>query len=136
MNSPLRLLPPRVPLVDPKTGYMSRDWYMFFQQLYDRVGGATGPSTTELASDLLDDGGAAGLAAQIFTAVDEYRQQPSTPLPLIAGDQSNEVAGLREQVATLATQLNGAQSAICQLSSQVSVLLKELDALNQTIIQP
>jgi hypothetical protein len=162
MTEPLRLLPPRVPLVDPKTGNMSRDWYMFFQQLYERVGGATAPSNADIAADLFEDAGSGELTAQLFGVSDDLHQAPpvvealaaddQTPplVPalgvddqtppsvccLLPDDQTNEVAELREQVTALTDQLNGAMSGIDQLQSQIAELLKEIDALNQAITQP
>jgi hypothetical protein len=37
-----------VPLVDPKTGVISRPWWQFFNSLYSRVGGPNAPSNNEL----------------------------------------------------------------------------------------
>jgi len=43
MPNPLNVpvTPSRVPLVDPKTNGLSRDWYMFFLSLYQLVGGSS-----------------------------------------------------------------------------------------------
>lgn len=40
--------PPRVPLTDPRTGLITREWYAFFQAQYQRVGGSDGASSAEL----------------------------------------------------------------------------------------
>lgn len=37
-----QIIPPRVELVDPKTGLVSREWYRFFFSLYNIAGGGTG----------------------------------------------------------------------------------------------
>jgi hypothetical protein len=39
-----------VPLVDPKTGVISRPWWQFFVNLYNRVGGPNAPSNDQLAA--------------------------------------------------------------------------------------
>lgn len=33
------IIPPRVPLVDPRTGVISREWYLFLYNIFNRVGG-------------------------------------------------------------------------------------------------
>ena len=34
------ITPPRVPLTDPRTGLISREWYLFLLSLYDQTGGS------------------------------------------------------------------------------------------------
>lgn len=48
MATALKFIPPRVPLTDPKTGLVSREWYLFLQGMFDRIGGASSTSNTEL----------------------------------------------------------------------------------------
>ena len=36
------ITPPRVPIIDERTGYMSREWYRWFYNLYYATGGTTG----------------------------------------------------------------------------------------------
>ena len=40
LNVPIT--PPRVPVIDPRTGNVSREWYQFFLSLYTITGSATG----------------------------------------------------------------------------------------------
>lgn len=40
----INLTPPRVPLVDPRTGLVSREWYLFFQQSWRNSDGAAAGS--------------------------------------------------------------------------------------------
>lgn len=47
--------PARVPLVDPSTGTITREWYRFFEQMFNRVGGTFAPSNNELDSGLQFD---------------------------------------------------------------------------------
>ena len=50
------ITPPRVPLSDPKTGLISREWYLFFLSLFNQTGGSAvsledvqkGPPTQDL----------------------------------------------------------------------------------------
>lgn len=147
MSDPLRLLPPRVPLTDPRTGLMARDWYLFFQQLYDRVGGANAPSNDDLAGDLFEDAGSGEVVAALYALTDAAGQEPQradplwpddqTPpvtLPLCLDDQGAELSALRAQVAELTKDLEGAQSGINELSTALAELLKEIDAIKQATI--
>lgn len=43
MADPIYFAPLRVPLVDTRTGLMSREWYLFFQALWLRTGGVVAP---------------------------------------------------------------------------------------------
>lgn len=43
---------PNVKFLDPRTGDISREWYRFFVALMNRLGGADGPSLTDLQIDL------------------------------------------------------------------------------------
>ena len=43
---------PRVPIVDPNTGLMSREWFRFFNAVYEQLGGGEGgPSGTFTTAD-------------------------------------------------------------------------------------
>jgi hypothetical protein len=43
--NPTQIIAPRVPLVDPKTGLVSREWYRFFNAIYEQLGGGTGAAS-------------------------------------------------------------------------------------------
>ena len=50
MASPLNItkIPaPRVQIIDPSTGLISREWYRFFLNLFDLTGSGTNPTTLE-----------------------------------------------------------------------------------------
>ena len=42
MPNVTNITPPRVPIIDERTGYMSREWYRWFYNLYYATGGTTG----------------------------------------------------------------------------------------------
>lgn len=44
MNS-TQITAPRVPLIDPKTGLVSREWFRFFNAIYEQLGGGTGAAS-------------------------------------------------------------------------------------------
>lgn len=65
MSSALSIQKAHVPLVDVKTGLVTREWYRTFQELGVRAGGPTGDGTGDVAADLTD------LAAAVNALVDE-----------------------------------------------------------------
>lgn len=50
--SALKFVPPRVQLCDPRTGFISREWYLFLQGIFERVGGSNGQSTSDIAAGM------------------------------------------------------------------------------------
>jgi hypothetical protein len=61
MTDPIFFAPLRVPVIDSRTGLMSREWYLFFQAMYLRVGGTSAPTNDDLqltsdVNDATDDG--------------------------------------------------------------------------------
>ena len=42
MVQPLNIPAPQSPIVDPTTGILSREWWYWFQKVYQRTGAATG----------------------------------------------------------------------------------------------
>jgi hypothetical protein len=133
MSEPLRLLPPRVAFVDPKTGMMTRDWYMFFQGLYERVGGATAASIGDLTTDLFEDAGTSEVTALLGTLSDAMQQCPQPEQPVPQNMLLFENQDLCSQVAELTKAVDGAYTDIGQLASRIAELLKELDALKQAV---
>lgn len=96
MAPPLFFAPLRTPVVDPSSpeGLMSRDWYLFFQALWIRSGGALGSDAAELLPASDDLSHIDGLAAS-------FGQLPQIQ-PLIPVDSlAFEIAELRAQVAEL-----------------------------------
>ena len=43
--NPTQITAPRVPLVDAKTGLMSREWFRFFNAMYEQLGAGTGAAS-------------------------------------------------------------------------------------------
>jgi len=44
MNS-TQIPAPRVPVIDPATGLMSREWFRFFNNVFEQLGGGTGAAS-------------------------------------------------------------------------------------------
>ena len=91
------ITPPRVPLLDPNTGLISREWYRFFLNLFVLTG--SGQSTTTLADVQVgppvptqEDFG------EIVIGIDSLRIQPSE------GSALDQIAELRKQIQALEVQ--------------------------------
>lgn len=123
MSEALKFLPPRVALTDPRTGLISREWYLFFQGIFDRVGGSTGSSTTDLSSSLFEDAGSGETNALLFAAEQALSQLPIQQLS-VPDDKLLEPRYEPSAVEALQTELNGLRELVQELS-------KELDALKQ-----
>lgn len=96
MGAPIYFAPLRTPIVDPNSpdGLMSRDWYLFFQALWIRVGGAIGGDE---ALVLPLSGSDAAVVSSLSQALDQSPQAVSvTPDPI-----ATEISDLRAQVAQL-----------------------------------
>lgn len=106
MTDPLKFIPPRVPLIDQRTGLISREWYLFFQGVFNRIGGSEGPSTTDLSSSLFEDAGSGETNAALFTLDQAVNQlPPDAPTPTY--DQLlAELSELRDTVAELRKDLD------------------------------
>lgn len=87
MSTTVNRQPANVPLVDPKTGLITREWYRFFIDTFTRIGGQTAPTNTDL-SNLIAQGVAGEMTMQQATqsAVSEQTMQPTQ-----AGDSFADV---------------------------------------------
>ncbi len=68
--------PARIPLVDPGTGLITREWMKFFDAMFIRVGGTNGQSTDELTIDMHDDSGIEEIKLDQYRVRDELWQLP------------------------------------------------------------
>ncbi len=108
--TPPILTPPRVPLVDPRTGLISRAWYLFFLSL------------NNAATAIIDDSGitfsAESTIASVDAALDAVRQELQT-LPNDA--LQPQIAELQKQIEALQVQpivdAGAISAAIAALSS-------------------
>jgi hypothetical protein len=105
MTDPIKFMPPRVALTDPRTGLISREWYLFFQGVYDRIGGANGASIPDVTASLFEDAGSGETNAMLFTVEDAVKQSPSYE-HYVEQTVAAELSGLRDQVAEMAKELD------------------------------
>lgn len=112
MTDPIKFIPPRVALLDPRTGLISREWYLFFQGVFDRIGGATGSSTTDLATALFEDAGSSETNAMLFSAEQAAGQvPPNAAIPVVEQLQA-ELSELRDTVAELRKEIEALKQGI------------------------
>ena len=109
--TPTPITPPRVPLVDPRTGMINRAWYLFFLSLLN-------------AATLVDDGGldpdSVSLIASYDAALQALAQEVETQPPPV-----NLSAELIKQIEAA-----GLIDCCSALVSQVAEMQKQLEALN------
>ena len=109
--TPTPITPPRVPLIDPRTGYIDRAWYLFFLSL------------NNVATSVIDDSGltfsSESIIASYEAALQALAQEVETqPLPV-------------DLSAELIKQIEAAGLVDCcsALISQVAELQKQIEAL-------
>ena len=110
--TPTPITPPRVPLIDPRTGYIDRAWYLFFLSL------------NNVATSVIDDSGitfsSESIIASYEAALQALAQEVETqPLPV-------------DLSAELIKQIEAAGLVDCcsALISQVAEMQKQIEALN------
>lgn len=106
--------PARIPLVDPQTGLITREWQRYFAGMYQRVGGAQGDSTTDLSASAFDDAGTEEQEMALYSLADASGQSPAMPASEQHAHLEAEVSQLREEVALLRQQINDIQQGITQ----------------------
>jgi hypothetical protein len=110
------ITPPRVPLTDPRTGLISREWYRFFLNLFNLTGG--GQNTTSLTD--LQVGPPQFQVDEITNLIDKVSDN------LTPSDNTSEITAalntLRQFVETL-------PNNCCELVEQLNTLRQELQTL-------
>lgn len=110
-SDPIFFAPLKVPVTDPQTGLMTRDWYLFFQSMFIRVGGTNG-TTIVINPDLLQDPPAVGTAeftAIQLAALDALGQSPVSIPGTTFDDLLSEIRQTRDLVAELQKRIQDLQ---------------------------
>lgn len=127
MSEPLRFVPPRVALTDPDTGMISRQWYLFFQGVFTRIGGSGGVSNPDLEASLFEDAGNSETVASIEALSYATSQIPQVQTPW----HDNEQAAW--QVPPQAPiHVDALTTEVSELSARVAELVKEVESLKQS----
>lgn len=118
MPSPLNetnIIAPRVPIIDERSGLISREWYRFFLNLFTLTGG--GRNDTSLL-DLQ-----VGPPTQPYVDIHTIDPTPSSFAAYAAGStQESQIAELQKQIQGLETQVCCQVSEIAELQKQVEGL--------------
>lgn len=124
MSEIIKFIPPRVPLTDPRSGIISREWFLFFQGVFTRIGGATGPSTEDNAISAFEDAGSGETNAMLFSVEQALMQLPVSEQPIPMCDQVPPYAP--SEIDQLQTELNGLRELVAEMA-------KDIQALKQAI---
>lgn len=123
MTDPLRFVPPRVQFVDLRTGMLSREWYLFLQGVFTRIGGADGTSTTDLEASLFEDAGSSETNVMLFDLEQTTGQQPQQSY--FFAEQDTPPAHSSVQ------QMDNVLSELSALQDRMAELVKEVDSIKQ-----
>ena len=121
------ITPPRVPLVDPRTGLIDRAWYLFFLSLNRAVTGVIDESGVTFSAEST----IASVEAELQTLAQFAETQPpvvALPAPDVLTDCCS---GLVSQMAEMQKQID----ALALLPAQVTAMLSQLadvSAMNPT----
>lgn len=100
MSDSIFFAPFRVPVTDPRTGLMSREWYLFFQALFNRVGGDNAASISDLQQSIpLQESSIDALAVQAAALQDLGQSPPVLPADAAFNDFLTEMRETRELLA-------------------------------------
>lgn len=104
--TPTPITPPRVPLIDPRTGLIDRAWYLFFLSL------------NNIATGIIDDSGLTFSSESLIASYDAALQSVNQELQTLPASQSAELQALinevRQQLETLPRQELGTMAALQQ----------------------
>ena len=106
------ITPPRVPLIDPRTGLIDRAWYLFFLSLNNVAANADDGSAIAPSPESL----IAGYDALLQTLTQDVATQPS-------------LDGLVSQVAEMQKQIDGLELLPAQVTAMLSQLA-DVSAMN------
>jgi hypothetical protein len=110
------ITPPRVPLVDPNTGLVSRAWYLFFLSLNNVANDVVNdPVVSPSAESLI-----ASYDALLQTLTQEVQTQPSQESAL------DQIAELQKQIKALEKQIE------CPCTELTAELQKQIEGLQVT----
>ena len=116
--TPPIITPPRVPLVDPRTGLIDRAWYLFFLSLNRAVTGVIDESGVTFSAEST----IASVEAELQTLA-QFAETLPTVVALPAPDALTDCcSGLVSQIAEMQKQID----ALALLPAQVTAMLSQL----------
>jgi len=84
----------------------TRPWLLFFQQVYERVGGAIGSGIPGVEASLFEDAGTSETNAALFSVEQALQQQPVQILIEAVERLAAEVAAQRDSIAELTKEVD------------------------------
>lgn len=100
----LTLQPPRVAITDG-TGVVTREWYRYFQDLQERVGGYDSATIAELSSSAFEDAGIEEAKADMYRLRDDLMTAPRSELVAAVEHMETQLAELAAQMSVLQAQI-------------------------------
>lgn len=85
----------------------TRPWFLFFQQVYERIGGPVSMGLNDIASSSFGGTGSSELNSMIFTLDNAVGQIPLRELMVAVDQLMTECAELRSTVAELTKEVEG-----------------------------
>lgn len=90
---------------------VTKSWFdLIAVQLYERAGGASGPSTTELVESSFEDAGINEMQSLQYAFEDGQNQRPASEV--VSDFQIENVAELRERIARLESAMQSLQQGL------------------------
>ena len=128
--TPTPVTPPRVPLIDPRTGLIDRAWYMFFVSLVNAAtlvyDGDVGPSPESLIASY--DAALQALAQNVDTQPLPVDLSAELTKQIEAAGLADYASGLLSQIAEMQKQLDALN--LLPPSAQLAEMQKQIDALD------
>ena len=118
--NPTPITPPRVPLIDSRTGLIERSWYMFFLSLFNAAQSAIDPLLVPDTNSLI-----AAYDAALMALAQEVQTTPPAYPPIAESQIQNQVSQLEAQVAELAKMINDISMSLSNPEIPNNVLLLE-----------
>jgi len=84
----------------------TRPWFLFFQQIFERVGGTLGQSTSDLGASLFEDAGTSETNATIFSVEQSLSQLPPDSIYQLVENLTAELAAQRDILAEVQKELD------------------------------
>ena len=107
--TPTPITPPRVPLIDPRTGLIDRAWYLFFLSLND------------IATGVIDDSGLTFSSESLIASYDAALRAVNQELQTLPPALVSEIAEMQKQIEGLQSQpildIGAVNASIAALSS-------------------
>lgn len=108
MSTPIKFPSARQPvtMVDGNgQEVFTRPWFLFFQAVYERAGGATGESNTDLAASAFEDAGTGETNAMLFQSIQDAQQSPFQQIAAAVEDLLAEFQAQRDRITELEKEL-------------------------------